>query len=75
MFKHRKVLLLEKGNSYINHIITFMNLCLTLLSGILRDKTMVDKLMCIQFPNDDTQNYPFCRLKLHLDIQFNEPTD
>ena len=28
----------------------------------LRDKTMADKLMCI--PNDETQIYPFCRLKL-----------
>ena len=27
-------------------------------SGILRDKTMVDRLM--YFPNDDKQNYPFC---------------
>ena len=32
------------------------------LPGISRDKTMTDKLMYI--PNDDTQNYPFCRLKL-----------
>ena len=29
---------------------------------MLRDKTMADKLMYI--PNDDTNNYPFCRLKL-----------
>ena len=29
---------------------------------VLRDKTMADKLMYI--PNDDTNNYPFCRLKL-----------
>ena len=28
-------------------------------TGILRDKTMTDNLMYI--PNDDTQNYPFCR--------------
>ena len=26
------------------------------------DKTMADKLMYI--PNDDTRNFPFCRLKL-----------
>ena len=30
-------------------------------SRILRDKTMADKLIYI--PNDDTQNYPFCRLQ------------
>ena len=30
-------------------------------AGILRDKTMADKL--INIPND-AQNYPFCRLKL-----------
>ena len=30
------------------------------LSGNYRDKTMADKLM----PKDETQNYPFCRLKL-----------
>ena len=28
--------------------------------GILRDKTMADRLMYI--PNDDTQNYPFFSL-------------
>ena len=27
-----------------------------------RDKTMADKVMYI--PNDDTQNYPFCRSQL-----------
>ena len=32
------------------------------LSGILRDKTMADKLMYIF--NDDTQNYPSYRLQL-----------
>ena len=31
-------------------------------SGIQRDKPMADKLVYI--PNDDTQNFPFCRLKL-----------
>ncbi len=31
-------------------------------TGISRDKTMTDKLMYI--PNDDTQNYLFCRLQL-----------
>ena len=31
-------------------------------SGIKRDKTMTDKLMYIA--NVDTQNNPFCRLKL-----------
>ncbi len=30
--------------------------------GIYRDKTMADNLMYI--PKDNTQNYPFCRLKL-----------
>ena len=37
---------------------------------------MADKLMYI--PNDDTHNYPFCRLKLlveTLDFQFNKPTN
>ena len=29
--------------------------------GILREKTMADKLIYI--PNDDTQNYPLCRLQ------------
>ena len=28
---------------------------------------MADKLLCI--PNDDTQNYPFCRLKLVVEIK------
>ena len=32
------------------------------LAGILRDKTMEDKL--IEIPNDDKQYYPFCRLIL-----------
>ncbi len=32
------------------------------MSGILRDKTMADKLIYI--PNDDTKKYPFCRFKL-----------
>ncbi len=32
------------------------------LSGILRDKTMADKMMYI--PNDDTQNLTICRLQL-----------
>ena len=31
-------------------------------SGIYRDNTMADKFMYI--PNDNAQNYPFCRLKL-----------
>ena len=31
-------------------------------SKIYRDKTVANKLMYIS--NDDTQNYPFCRLKL-----------
>ena len=37
---------------------------------------MADKLTFI--PNDDTLNYPFCRLKLvveSLDTQLNEPTN
>ena len=32
------------------------------LTGILKDKTIEDKFSYI--PNDDEQNYPFCRLKL-----------
>ena len=34
---------------------------------------MVDKLIYI--PNDDTQNYPFCRLLLVVDNQLNETTN
>ena len=47
-----------------------------LLPGIQRDKTIADKLMYI--PNDDTQNYLFCRLKLvfkHLNTQLIETTN
>ena len=33
-----------------------------MLTGILRDKTMDDKLMYIH--NDDKQNQPFCILRL-----------
>ena len=39
------------------------------------DKTMADKLIYIL--NDDTQNYPFCKLKLvveTLDTQLNKTT-
>ena len=38
----------------------------------LREKTMADKLIYI--PNEDTQNYPFCRLLLVVETQLNEPT-
>ena len=35
---------------------------------------MADKFMYI--PNDDNQNYPFCRLQLkRLETQINEPTN
>ena len=34
-------------------------------SGMKRDKTMAIKYIYI--PNDDTQNYPFCRLKLEVE--------
>ena len=35
---------------------------------------MANKLMYV--PNDDTQNYPFCRLLVEtLDTQQNEPTN
>ena len=36
---------------------------------------MGDKLM--YFPNNDTQNYPFCRLQLVVETfgQLNEPTN
>ena len=37
----------------------------TCFSGIYRDKTMADELMYI--PNDDTQNYPICRLLLMVE--------
>ena len=36
-----------------------------ILTAILRDKTMAYKLMYI--PDDDTQNYPFCRLKFVIE--------
>ena len=35
-------------------------------SGVKRDKTMADKLMYIS--NDDTQNYPFSRLQLVVEM-------
>ena len=34
---------------------------------------MADKLMYI--PNDDTKNYTFCRFKLVVETQLNEPTN
>ena len=34
----------------------------TIMSGVLGDKTMDDKLIYI--PNDDKKYFPFCRLKL-----------
>ena len=37
-----------------------------------RVETMADKFIYI--PNNDSQNYPFCRLK-RLDTQRNEPTN
>ena len=41
-----------------------LQICCNFLSvpGTYRDKTMADKLIYI--PNNNTQNYPFCRLKL-----------
>ena len=36
-----------------------------LLSRILQDKTMSDKLMYIT--NDDTQNYPYRRLQFEIE--------
>ena len=44
--------------------------------GILRGKTIADKLTYI--PNDDTQNYPFCKLQLvveNLNTHLIEPTN
>ena len=41
-----------------------------------RDKTMADKLMYI--PNDDSQNYPICKLKLvveTLNTELNKSTN
>ena len=38
----------------------------TVFSGIYSDKTLADKLMYI--PNDDTQNNPFCRLQLVVEM-------
>ena len=40
-------------------------MCSAVFSGILRDKTMNDKLMCI--PNYDKQNCTFCTIKLLVD--------
>ena len=42
----------------------------------LQDKIMTDKFMYI--PNNDKQNYPFCRLKLVVETlynQLNEPNN
>ena len=36
------------------------------------DKTMTDKL--VNIPNDDTQNYPFRRLKLVVEETFGQST-
>ena len=36
------------------------------ITGILIDKTMADKLICI--PNDDKQDYTFCRLQLGVEM-------
>ena len=54
----------KSGGSFVptNHIpyrgqYTYLYI---LLSGILRDKTMEDKLM--YSPNDDSKNYPFYSL-------------
>ena len=33
-------------------------------NSIYKDKTIAIKLMYILFPNDDIQNFPFCRFKL-----------
>ena len=39
-----------------------------------RDKTVADKFIYI--PNDDTENYPFCRLQLETcSYQLYEPTN
>ena len=37
---------------------------------ILRDKTMGNKLM--QIPNDDSQNYPLCKLLLAVNELINQ---
>ena len=37
----------------------------SVLPGIYRDKTMADKFMHI--PNDDTKNYPICRLQFDVE--------
>ncbi len=34
---------------------------------------MADKLCTLYNPNDDTQIYPFCRLKLVIEHLMNEP--
>ena len=49
----------------VNFFLQSFKICLV-FSGILMDKTIGDKLMYI--PNDDTQNYPFCSLKLLLEM-------
>ena len=40
-------------------------------SVIYRNKTVADKLMFI--PNDDIQNYPFCRLQLVVETLGHSP--
>ncbi len=41
------------------------------ISGILRDKTIDDKLM-YSITNYDKQNYPFCVLKLSVEVLSNK---
>ena len=54
------------------YVYDFILVLFTIKTGILRDKTIADKLMYI--PSNDTQNYPFCRLQLVVET-FNEPTN
>ena len=49
---------------------------IVVVTEILRDETMVDKLM--YFAHDDSQNHPFCRLQLVIETFGNstsEPTN
>ena len=48
-------------SSFVLFMYGIIKLCLSTLQQIRdpKDKTMADKLIYI--PNDDTQNYPFCR--------------
>ena len=60
------VVILEQMQGYGVRTMGLNSLTPGNISRISKDKTMADKLMYI--PNDDTQNYPFCRLKFVVEM-------